>query len=199
MNFETDRPPGNLARVADFVNTKVFEEDRIATTGALEQWLVAHNWLTAGAAVSEPDLRAALGLREGIRALLIANSGEGMPAGGMESLNAIASGLPLRLRLDNSGRFSLGSTVMGVPLVLATLLSYVYDAMIDGTWSRLKACRNQACRWAIYDHSKNRSRAWCEMAVCGNRSKVRTYQQRRRASSGKAAASGNDTTDLDRR
>ncbi|HKC76276.1 MAG TPA: CGNR zinc finger domain-containing protein [Chloroflexota bacterium] len=51
---------------------------------------------------------------------------------------------------------------------------------------RLKICRNETCRWAFYDYSKNRSGAWCTMAVCGSRSKARTYRQRRRQSSGAA-------------
>ncbi len=50
--------------------------------------------------------------------------------------------------------------------------------MVDGTWSRLKACRQ--CEWAFYDWSKNRSGRWCAMSVCGNRTKVRAYRARRR-------------------
>ena len=52
--------------------------------------------------------------------------------------------------------------------------------MEAGTWLRLKACRNYTCRWAFYDHSKNRSGHWCTMSVCGNRQKSRGYRQRHR-------------------
>ena len=54
-------------------------------------------------------------------------------------------------------------------------------AMADGTWPRLKACAAHNCEWAFYDTSKNRSRTWCNMAVCGNREKARAYRQRQRA------------------
>ena len=48
--------------------------------------------------------------------------------------------------------------------------------MADGTWRRLKACREDTCQWAFYDRSKNRSGTWCSMAVCGNRAKARAYR-----------------------
>ena len=54
----------------------------------------------------------------------------------------------------------------------------VLAAMLDGTWSRLKACRN--CCWSFYDYSPNRSATWCSMQLCGNRKKTRAYRSRRR-------------------
>ena len=45
--------------------------------------------------------------------------------------------------------------------------------MRDGTFARLKACREHTCEWAFYDHSRNRSATWCSMEVCGNRAKAR--------------------------
>ncbi|MGH3007295.1 MAG: CGNR zinc finger domain-containing protein, partial [Gaiellaceae bacterium] len=46
---------------------------------------------------------------------------------------------------------------------------------------RLKACRAEDCRWAFYDRARNRSRHWCSMAVCGNRTKARTFRRRHAA------------------
>lgn len=43
---------------------------------------------------------------------------------------------------------------------------------------RLKICPN--CRWLFLDRSRNRSRAWCDMAVCGNRVKASRHYRRRR-------------------
>ncbi|MBW3563024.1 MAG: CGNR zinc finger domain-containing protein, partial [Actinobacteria bacterium] len=43
---------------------------------------------------------------------------------------------------------------------------------------RLKVCRSDTCRWAFYDSSRNRSGKWCDMAVCGNRTKVANYRER---------------------
>ena len=49
-----------------------------------------------------------------------------------------------------------------------------------GTWWRLKICASDECEWAYYDHSKNRSRQWCEYG-CGNRIKSRNFRARQAA------------------
>ncbi|HBF28133.1 CGNR zinc finger domain-containing protein [Rhizobium sp.] len=41
---------------------------------------------------------------------------------------------------------------------------------------RLKICGN--CGWLFLDKSKNRSRTWCDMAVCGNRVKASRHYHR---------------------
>lgn len=41
---------------------------------------------------------------------------------------------------------------------------------------RLKICPN--CGWLFMDRSRNRSRTWCDMAVCGNRSKAKRHYHR---------------------
>ena len=43
---------------------------------------------------------------------------------------------------------------------------------------RMKICPN--CGWLFLDRSKNRSRAWCDMAVCGNRAKASRHYHRKR-------------------
>jgi len=46
------------------------------------------------------------------------------------------------------------------------------------TIDRLKICRH--CGWLFIDRSKNRSRMWCDMAVCGNRTKAKRFYERHR-------------------
>ena len=43
---------------------------------------------------------------------------------------------------------------------------------------RMKICGN--CGWLFIDRSKNRSRTWCDMAVCGNRAKANRHYQRQK-------------------
>ena len=43
---------------------------------------------------------------------------------------------------------------------------------------RLRRCGNPLCRWLFIDRSRNGSRVWCEMAVCGNRMKVGRHRLR---------------------
>jgi predicted RNA-binding Zn ribbon-like protein len=68
----------------------------------------------------------------------------------------------------------LEAAASGLDGALGTILAVVYDALRDGTWSRLKTCRN--CGWAFWDESRNRSATWCSMQLCGNRLKVRRHR-----------------------
>jgi predicted RNA-binding Zn ribbon-like protein len=190
MEAESGRPPapGPLALVQAFVNTYDVEPHREELTSpqALRAWLVDHDLLHDGEPLSEADLRRALEAREALRALLEANNAAAVDATSVTALNRIADGAHLRVQFEHDGRAQLAPVASGVDTALGRLLAIVYTAMVEGTWVRLKVCRNETCRWAFYDYSKNRSGAWCTMAVCGSRSKARTYRQRRRQSSGAA-------------
>jgi predicted RNA-binding Zn ribbon-like protein len=43
---------------------------------------------------------------------------------------------------------------------------------------RLKICPN--CQWLFLDRSRNRSRTWCDMTVCGNRAKANRHYRRQK-------------------
>ncbi|HZQ38342.1 MAG TPA: CGNR zinc finger domain-containing protein [Dehalococcoidia bacterium] len=182
-----DRPPapGQLAVVQAFVNTLDVEtgQDDLCDAGALCAWLAERELIEPDAALGPADLRRAVQLREALRDLLAAHHRPqgAPPARAGASLNAIAGAAPLRLRLAADGSGTLAPARGGLNGAIARLLAIVYTAMVDGSWQRLKICRADRCRWAFYDASKNRSGAWCAMQVCGNRTKVRSYQQRRRA------------------
>ena len=40
---------------------------------------------------------------------------------------------------------------------------------------RLHACASGTCRWLFLDTSRNRTRRWCDMKICGNREKARRF------------------------
>ena len=46
--------------------------------------------------------------------------------------------------------------------------------------SRIKQCAGDSCGWLFFDITKNKSRRWCEMEVCGNRAKQRRFHSRNR-------------------
>lgn len=66
---------------------------------------------------------------------------------------------------------------VGLPgsLETATALSAL-RTLSDEATSRMKVCGH--CGWLFIDRSRNRSRMWCDMAVCGNRAKARRHYQR---------------------
>ena len=69
----------------------------------------------------------------------------------------------------------------GAERTIATMLGVVHEAVANGTWPRLRACRRDTCKFAYYDRSKNGSRAWCSMSSCGNREKAQRRRARDRA------------------
>jgi predicted RNA-binding Zn ribbon-like protein len=42
----------------------------------------------------------------------------------------------------------------------------------------VRYCAAPDCEWLFLDHSRNRSRRWCDMTSCGNREKARRHYQR---------------------
>ena len=42
----------------------------------------------------------------------------------------------------------------------------------------LRACDKPDCRWLFLDTSKNHTRRWCDMKICGNRMKARRFKAR---------------------
>ena len=178
--------PGSLHTVQRFVNTKDVEAgtDVLDSPGALRKWLSSAGLMAEGETVTAAELRRAVAVREALRALLLSNNGEPLHPQAAAALDGAAAAAGLRVRFRDAGHAPLEPDSTGVDAPLGTPLGFVYEAIRDGTWHRLKACRSDTCRWAFYDHSRNRSGAWCSMAVCGNRSKVRAYHERRRGIAG---------------
>lgn len=173
--------PHRLELVIDFVNTLDVEEGLDALDGpaALVGWLSAEGLLAGDSpAAGAGDLLAALELREALRTLLLENNGAEHDPRAWEALERAAGTGGLEVHFDGDGGTLLLARAGGVAGALAGLLEPVARATGDGSWRRVKACRADDCGWAFYDRSRNRSARWCEMAVCGNRTKVRAYRER---------------------
>jgi predicted RNA-binding Zn ribbon-like protein len=184
MPQKTKDAPGELATLRAFVNTLDIEAgtDSLGTPDGLEEWMRAHGLLVTGEGlvVDEAEVRRVAGVREAFRELILANNDAHRPdPGAARALDAAAARARLRLTVTSDGGARLECDTGGVDGALGRLLIIAYRAMETGVWSRLKACRNDRCRWAFYDHSRNHSGHWCDMAVCGNRSKVKAYRTRR--------------------
>lgn len=178
--------PVPLELVRAFVNTLDVEDG----LDALEDGAQAHAWLAAHGldgdedAVDEEDRQRLIAVREALRALLDANNtGAQPPADALAVLNEQSAEAAVALRFDTDGA-ALVTSCGGVDSAIARLLSIVHDSMNDGTWRRLKACPADDCRWAFYDHSRNRSGTWCEIGKCGNRAKARRFRERHKPAQG---------------
>jgi predicted RNA-binding Zn ribbon-like protein len=173
--------PHGLDLVIDFVNTLDLDEgtDALATEDSVRAWLVEERLLSpASTSVSREDREHALRLRAALREMMLANNGEALDGGAGRELQRVARRGDLRVDFTAGGAVGLAPGATGVAGALAGLLVPVAQALGDGSWQRVKACRSRDCQWAFYDRSRNRSGVWCEMAVCGNRTKVRAYRER---------------------
>jgi predicted RNA-binding Zn ribbon-like protein len=177
---KTQEAPGRLEQVREFVNTLDLGTgtDELATPSALGEWLAAHELGEVRA--TRQDLRRAIELREALRAVMLAhNDRQPVPSEISATLDSAARRARLQLRFGEGAVALLEPDATGVAGALGRLLAIVSGAIADGSWERLKACREHTCAWAFYDHTKNRSGAWCTMDVCGNRAKARAYRERR--------------------
>jgi predicted RNA-binding Zn ribbon-like protein len=161
--------PGELELVRTFVNTRDLELgiERLATPADLDAVL----GVTGSSAA---DLERAIAFREALRALLLANAtGEAPP-------RAAAA------RVAAAGPLTVDEDLRPAGDGLARLLAVVVHDKAAGTWARLKACPGKDCQWALYDHTRSRTRRWCAGAKCGARTRSRSYRARRAATSGEA-------------
>src|SRR5438132_11606149 len=58
------------------------------------------------------------------------------------------------------------------------------DLLTSADISRIGQCSGPDCRWLWVDRTRNQSRRWCDMKVCGNRVKARRHYQRARHAAG---------------
>ncbi len=175
--------PEPLSRIQALVNTIEMPDgrDRLAEQTEARDWLVSSGLLTATAELRPADLNLVRGVREGLRAMLVHNAGGPPPmANAFAPLRDVATAGTARADFDEHGEVLLSATGDSVPARLIELLLIIRDAQRDGTWSRLKACGNDECRWAFYDRSRNHGGTWCEMSSCGNKLKNREFRARKR-------------------
>jgi predicted RNA-binding Zn ribbon-like protein len=183
--------PGPLGLVQAFVNTDDIEgrRDKLARPELAQAWLREHGLLKAGEPVNQADFLWLLDVRDALRALALANNRLPLDERAVALLDEAAA-RTLMIHFDRGGG-AVRPAGAGVARAIGRLLAIVVDAIQDGTWVRMKACRRDVCRWLFYDHSRNRGSSWCSMAICGNRSKTRAYRRRRKeARAGQADAVG---------
>ena len=145
---------GEAELLVDFLNTLDVEEgtDELAGAAGLRRWADAHG-LVPG------DLAEARSARDALRSLV---------TGGRPQLPAVS----LIPSCEDDGVCLRSETVAEAALAATVVLS------IQGRIGRVKLCQAETCRFAYFDHSRNGSRAWCSMEICGNRAKARNFRSK---------------------
>jgi len=183
MDSDNQKPaPGALALVQDFVNTRnsLYGGDLLGDAEEATRRLTERGLLKKDESLGESERRRLVSLREALRGLLLVHNGAAEPGPDAEDLNGLVTSAALGVRFRADGRPVLEPAGESpAERVVARLLGEVIWAEAEGKWERLKACRNEGCRWAFYDISKNRSGSWCDMDICGARHKMRAYGERK--------------------
>ncbi len=176
--------PGDLRVVQAFVNTfwdlDDNGRDQFESPQALGRWLLTWDLIEPGVPVGDGDVRRAVDVREGLRALLFINNGSAPDHDAISRLNDALRGPGLFVQLGPGGRPEFKTQRAGPDAAIALIATVVAVAQLDGRWARLKACPGRHCGWAFYDHSRNKASSWCAMSICGSRAKAREYRRRKR-------------------
>ncbi|WP_314224862.1 CGNR zinc finger domain-containing protein [Streptomyces zaehneri] len=169
--------PGSLALVESLVNTLDLESgaDALDTAEGRARFGLPENPENTGAAGDGVgEVARARELRESLRAALLAHAGH-PPHREVTPLGELLASAPLLVTIDeHDGSARLAAA--GAASLLSRTAAAVAEALIAGTWTRLKACEAVTCHWAYYDRSPAGRGRWCSMQVCGARAKMRRYR-----------------------
>ncbi|HSG82868.1 MAG TPA: ABATE domain-containing protein [Gemmatimonadota bacterium] len=182
----------------DFVNTvdgRLREpRDRLGRYADLVSWAEQAGAIEAAQALAlreeasqrpqdaQRALAAARALREALFAILSSSArGESPPADAVAELNDALPGALSALRLAAAGhafewRWSLAER--GLDRAVAPVIRDAAELLTSADLARVTECESESCAWLFLDQSRNRSRRWCDMSVCGNRAKARRHYRR---------------------
>jgi predicted RNA-binding Zn ribbon-like protein len=77
-----------------------------------------------------------------------------------------------RLELTDEG---MRNASMADP-ILRPVIRAAVELLTTAEIERVRTCADDSCAWLFLDTTRNRTRRWCDMKVCGNRSKVRRFR-----------------------
>jgi hypothetical protein len=149
--------------IVRFLNTLDVEDgsDVLASHDGWTSWL-SDQGLDECCRPQDPDaLQRARELRADLRALAAGEQHAGVRE------------VDIQVAVTPDGRVGLSA-----PTAVGFLAAAAAKLAIEQRLARVKICPADDCRWAFYDTSRNHSRQWCSMEVCGNRAKARAHRQR---------------------
>ena len=130
-------------------------------------------------------LERAVALREALHAVFLAVHGSRRPRPAqLETLNhELGRAMARSQVVAAEGAFTWVWAEGGRALdsMLWPIARSAADLLTSGELEAVRQCGGRACGWLFLDTSRNRTRRWCDMRVCGNRAKARRHHQRLRA------------------
>ena len=127
-------------------------------------------------------LARAIVVREALYRVFRAIAGEHRPRpADMAVLNEQVPSAFARSRLAASGDgfvLKVEASAHDLTSPLGPVMKSAIDLLTSSDAGRMRACAADTCEWLFLDTTKNRTRRWCDMKVCGNRAKVRRFRSR---------------------
>lgn len=175
------KAPGDLEIVRAFVSTvpRGKRGDELATPERLGRWFEQRGLLDAGVALGKEELRRALGLRRGLRALTLANSGVEADAERLERIAETAAAGRFALRFEAGIPVDIAPASRRFDDALGAIAGIVLTARLEGSWPQLKICAAKDCGRAFFDTSPNHTGVWCA-PQCGERFRAARRRRDRR-------------------
>jgi predicted RNA-binding Zn ribbon-like protein len=134
---------------------------------------------------AQATLRRALVLREAVFRIFSAVAGRRpAPPADLALVNAAASKALGKLRIVGRRRgftWEWEENPAALDRMLWPVMRSGAELLTSRELERVRECAADTCGWLFLDRSKNRSRRWCNMTVCGNRAKVRAFFRRQRS------------------
>ncbi|MFH8367236.1 CGNR zinc finger domain-containing protein [Streptomyces sp. NPDC018031] len=180
------KAPAPALLVEAFANTLDVHlgTDALATPALLADWLVDRGLLDRRPRVGDEDHALTLRLRAGIREELGTHVGDVPDAAVLAAADEALRELPVLVTVRGGAATPAPGLRPARRGVAAIALAWA-QVTATGEAARLKRCAEHTCAEVFWDVSKNRSRRWCSMQVCGNRAKARAHAARQARAAGR--------------
>lgn len=181
----------------EFANTTSSDDNHLADYHDLVSWCQNAGVLSEeraaqlhGDAQQKPEraahvFRKAVTLRRTIHSVFSAAAARHPPSeGDLRPLNRTVGEALKHLRIVQTAKefqWQWEGTKASLEFPLWLVARSAADLLTSERQSRIQQCGNANCSWLFLDKSKNHSRRWCDMAVCGNREKARRSRARKQA------------------
>lgn len=182
----------------DFVNTRSgrgtpSEHERIAGYGDLLAWCVRARLLEEAQArdleerakreprTAEDIVQRARHLRDALHGIFVAIAHGGRaPEAELAVMNDVLADAARHGGIhERDGTFAWQWRRDSLDAMLWPIVHSAAELLTGDSLSRIGECGGAACGWLFLDETRNHSRRWCEMEVCGNRAKARRHYRRR--------------------
>jgi predicted RNA-binding Zn ribbon-like protein len=151
--------------------------ERLVAGEDLARWVVETGMVQTAPAVSSSQVAAGRVLREAINRLTRPGLEPG--PGDRDVVNGWAARAPIAPQLTTEGKL-VWVAARPVEAMFAAIARDAVDLVTGPLAARIRECSAPDCALLFVDASRPGRRRWCSTEACGNRTRTKTYRQRRK-------------------